>query len=108
MNRDQWEGICRQCGRCCYEKVDLGGGVIRYLDEACRHLDTSTNLCKVYRNRQEAEPDCISLTEELVRELNWLPEGCAYVEHIRHQDTLAAVRGVERKKTRRRNSRRRD
>ncbi len=48
MNRDQWEAVCRKCGRCCYEKVDLGGGIIHYTDEPCVHLDTETNLCKVY------------------------------------------------------------
>lgn len=107
MKRDEWEAICHRCGRCCYEKVDLGGGVIRYLDEACQYLDTATNKCTVYHNRQEAEPDCISLTEEIVRSLNWLPEGCAYVEYLRHQDTLAAVRQAAKHKTRRRNSRKR-
>ncbi len=77
MKREDWEAICNRCGKCCYEKVDLGGGIIRYLDEPCKHLDTTTNLCKVYRNRRVAEPDCISLTEDLVRSLGWLPEECA-------------------------------
>jgi len=108
MKRDEWEAICFRCGKCCYEKVDLGGGVIRYLDEPCKFLDTTTKLCKVYHSRHEAEPDCISLTEEIVRSLNWLPEGCAYVERLRHQDTLAAVRGVENNKKRRRNVKRRN
>jgi hypothetical protein len=53
-----------------------------------------TRLCKVYLNRHEVEPDCISLTEHLVRTLNWLPEDCAYVAYVRHLDTLAEVRKV--------------
>ena len=69
MNRDQWEAICKRCGRCCYEKVDLGGGIIHYTDEPCVHLDTETNLCKVYDKRDEVEPDCITLTEHLVRQV---------------------------------------
>ncbi|MEW6351981.1 MAG: YkgJ family cysteine cluster protein [Thermodesulfobacteriota bacterium] len=92
MDRDEWESICTKCGRCCYEKVDLGGGEIVYTDEPCVHLDTETNLCKVYDRRHEVEPDCISLTEELVRSLGWLPEGCAYVEHVGFRDALTAVR----------------
>ncbi len=71
LTREQWEAICRRCAKCCYEKVDLGGGIIRYTDEPCEHLDTKTKLCKVYENRHEAEPDCISLTEHLVRFLHW-------------------------------------
>jgi len=104
MNRDQWEAVCRKCGRCCYEKVDLGGGIIRYTDEPCVHLDTETNMCKVYERRGEVEPDCITLTEHLVRTLHWLPEECAYVEHVRHMDTLAAVREIASAKKRSRNS----
>jgi uncharacterized cysteine cluster protein YcgN (CxxCxxCC family) len=107
MDRDGWEDICRKCGRCCYEKVDLGGGMVRYTDEPCVHLDTSTNLCKVYENRHEVEPSCISLTEHLVRTLHWLPEDCAYVDYVRYKDTLAAVRTAERNRSRSRKSRRR-
>lgn len=104
MNRDQWEAVCRRCGRCCYEKVDLGGGIIQYTDEPCVHLDTETNLCKVYDRRGVAEPDCITLTEHLVRTLHWLPEDCAYLEHVRQKDTLVAVREIARNKKRSRNS----
>jgi uncharacterized protein len=92
MDQKEWEAICDKCGRCCYEKVDLGCGEILYTDEPCVHLDKETKLCKVYNNRHEVEPDCISLTPELVRTLNWLPPGCAYVERIRFRDTLEAVR----------------
>ncbi len=104
MNRDQWEAICKRCGRCCYEKVDLGGGMIHYTNEPCAHLDTETNLCKVYDKRGEVEPDCITLTEHLVRKLHWLPEECAYLEYVRHKDTLAAVREIARIKKRSCNS----
>lgn len=107
MKREEWEAICDKCGKCCYEKVDLGGGIIRYLDEPCQHLDTETNLCKVYGIRQDAEPDCIQLTEDLVRDLGWLPEDCAYVRYMRHQDTLAAVHDAAVHKKRSRNSKRR-
>ena len=107
MEADDWEDICAKCGKCCYEKIDLGGGVVHYTDEPCVHLDTETNLCKVYERRHEVEPDCISLTEELVRYIHWLPEDCAYVVHVRHQDTLLAVRKVQRVKNSYRGSKRR-
>jgi len=107
MDREEWEAICRRCGKCCYEKVDLGGGIIRYTDEPCDQLDTETGLCRVYETRHEVEPDCISLTEELVRTLRWLPPDCAYLEYVRHKETIQAVRKAERTRKKRRNSRRR-
>ena len=106
MNPEEWEAICTKCGKCCYEKVDLGAGEIRYTDEPCRYLDTQTKLCQVYRNRHEAEPDCISLTEHLVRTLHWLPEDCAYVEYVRLKDTVAAVKAAGKNRKRDRRSRR--
>lgn len=106
MNRQEWESICRRCGRCCYEKIDLGGGIIRYTKEPCRYLDVETKMCKVYENRTEVEPDCIILTEDKVREISWMPEGCAYVEHVRFQDTLESVRKIEARRKRRDHSRR--
>ncbi len=107
ISPEEWEAICNKCGKCCYEKVDLGAGVIHYTDEPCVYLDTETNLCKVYDRRHEVEPDCISLTEHLVRNIHWLPEGCAYVEYVRHKDTLLAVRSAAKKKKRLRNAKRR-
>lgn len=107
MDQDHWESVCRRCGKCCYEKVDLGAGHVIYTDEPCQHLDTETGLCKVYENRHEVEPDCISLTEHLVRTLHWLPEGCAYLEYVRHLDTLSEVRAAEKDRERRRNIKRR-
>ena len=107
MTDEEWESICKKCGKCCYEKVDLGRGVIRYTDEPCQYLDPDTNLCTVYEHRHEVEPDCISLTLELVRTLSWLPEDCAYVEYMRFQDTLSAIRASERSRRRSRRSRRR-
>jgi len=99
MDREQWESICTKCGKCCYEKIDLGGGIIRYTDEPCEHLDTSTHLCKVYFTRSKVQPDCISLTEDLVRQLYWLPEDCAYLSYIAQKDTLDAVRREQKKKS---------
>jgi len=107
MDQDKWESICKRCGKCCYEKVDLGAGHVVYTDEPCQHLDTETGLCKVYADRHTVEPDCISLTEHLVRTLHWLPEECAYLEYVRRQDTVSEVRAVEQARKRRRNTKRR-
>ncbi len=101
MNRSEWEDLCKRCGKCCYEKVDLGGGVVRYLDEPCKFLDIESKTCTVYDNRKEMEPECITLTEEMVSHLFWLPEDCAYVEYVRHKEALAAVRAADKSKKKR-------
>jgi uncharacterized cysteine cluster protein YcgN (CxxCxxCC family) len=82
----------------------LGAGLIRYLDEACEYLDTETNLCKVYHQRHKLEPDCLELTEQLVRTLHWMPEECAYVLYFKQKDTMRAVRAASRKKNKKRKS----
>ncbi len=107
MERDSWEAICNKCGKCCYEKVDLGAGLIHYTDEPCVHLDIETKLCKVYDKRHQVEPDCISLNADIVRYIHWLPEDCAYLNYVRHQDTLSAVRNADKTKSRSGNPRRR-
>ncbi len=107
MDRTDWEAICRRCGKCCYEKVDLGAGEIVYTDEPCEHLDTGSGLCMVYKTRHETVPECMSLTPALVRLLPWLPEDCAYVAHMRRLDTLAEIRQAEKDMRRLRKKRRR-
>ena len=47
--------------------------------------------CKIYERRFEICHDCVRLTEELVRELNWLHDGCAYRRAL----------GLRRRRTRR-------
>jgi hypothetical protein len=94
MKDEEWESICNRCGKCCYEKLDLGQGKIVYTDVPCEYLDTETNLCMVYQNRHEKVPDCMSLTPDLVRILSWLPKDCAYLAYVRRNDTIAAVRAA--------------
>lgn len=98
LSERDWEQICRKCAKCCYEKIDIGGGQIIYTDEPCEYLDTVTRMCKIYDRRHEIEPDCIKLTEDLIRQINWMPEGCAYLEYLRQKDTLRQVRAIDKPK----------
>jgi hypothetical protein len=95
MTDEEWESICNRCGKCCYEKLDLGQGKIVYTDIPCEYLDTETKLCTVYHKRHEVAPDCMSLNPDLVRVLSWLPQDCAYLAHVRRNDTIAAIRAAE-------------
>jgi uncharacterized protein len=58
MSNAEWESLCDGCARCCLEKLE---------DE-----DTG----KIYFTHKV--PDCVRLTPENVRTLNWLPPSCGY------------------------------
>ncbi|ORJ63415.1 hypothetical protein [Geothermobacter hydrogeniphilus] len=77
-----WEKICKQCGRCCFEKRIEADGTIVETETACRYLDVVTRRCKVYHKRFEVGEDCVQLTPEVVATVQWLPRSCGYVEAI--------------------------
>jgi uncharacterized cysteine cluster protein YcgN (CxxCxxCC family) len=64
MSDVEWESLCDGCARCCLEKLE---------DE-----DSGLCACKDYPNRSDKVPDCVRLTPENVRTLNWLPPSCGY------------------------------
>ena len=74
-----WEALCRRCGRCCTEKVDIDGAI--YLTRHyCRFLNKATLLCDVYEHRFEAEPSCSDVKSGLP--LGLFPADCPYVQSI--------------------------
>lgn len=73
-----WESHCKRCGLCCFEKIESETGAIFFTSTPCRYLDVITRQCKIYDRRFEINPECIQLTEKLVRELHWLHDGCGY------------------------------
>ncbi|MBP1753427.1 MAG: hypothetical protein H6Q57_2263 [Geobacteraceae bacterium] len=78
QNSTKWENLCRQCGDCCFEKIEDESGAIFFTRTPCRYLDVTTRKCKIYGRRFEIFPECIQLTEALVRELTWLHDDCGY------------------------------
>ncbi|WP_173197271.1 hypothetical protein [Geobacter sp. SVR] len=74
----EWDALCHQCGRCCFEKLEDARGRIIYTQNACRYLDVITRRCKIFGRRFEINPECVKLTPELVPQLHWLPRDCAY------------------------------
>ncbi|MEJ2164941.1 MAG: YcgN family cysteine cluster protein [Desulfobacterales bacterium] len=79
MTPEQWESLCDHCGLCCLRKFeDAQTGRIKYSGIACEFLDTETCQCLVYEDRHFINPECISLREEIVNQIKWLPETCAY------------------------------
>jgi uncharacterized cysteine cluster protein YcgN (CxxCxxCC family) len=87
MTREEWESLCDGCGRCCLIKLeDEDTGEIVYTRAACRLLNLRTCRCKDYAARFAKVPDCVNLTPEAARSLEWLPETCAYRLVARGED----------------------
>ncbi len=79
MSPSEWEALCDGCARCCLVKLeDEDTAKIHYTDVGCTLLDGATCRCRDYPNRQSQVPDCVRLTPDVVRDLNWLPSTCAY------------------------------
>ena len=79
MTRDEWESLCDGCGRCCLHKLrHEDTNEISHTNVACRLLDVHSCRCTDYARRQRRVPDCVSLTPELLGEIDWLPPSCAY------------------------------
>ena len=74
-----WENRCKQCGLCCFEKIEDERGNILYTRTPCRYLDVVTRKCVIYERRFSINPSCIKLTPALVRSLRWLPSECGYL-----------------------------
>jgi uncharacterized cysteine cluster protein YcgN (CxxCxxCC family) len=79
MTPSEWESLCDGCGRCCLEKLeDEETGKLYFTNVGCRLFDGDTCTCRDYENRSQQVPDCVRLTPQNVRALNWLPPSCAY------------------------------
>ncbi len=79
MTKAEWESLCDGCARCCLNKLeDEETGRIYFTDVACKLLDHDSCRCKDYKTRLKKVPDCVLLTPQEVREINWLPPTCAY------------------------------
>jgi hypothetical protein len=79
MTAAQWEALCDRCGRCCLEKMtNRRNGKVYYTSIACKLLDTTTCMCRDYRQRHRKVPRCVQLTPRNLPSCRWLPRTCAY------------------------------
>jgi uncharacterized protein len=79
MTKEEWESLCDGCARCClYKLEDEDTGEVYYTNVVCRLLDTHRCRCTAYNDREELMPTCLHLTPDLVRQLKWMPQSCAY------------------------------
>src|SRR6202012_4806323 len=75
MTDSEWESLCDGCGKCCLNKLEEEDGPDRtfYTDVGCRLLNDETCRCRDYANRLERVDDCVQLTPESLKTINWLP-----------------------------------
>ncbi len=79
MTEAQWESLCDGCGLCCQVRLqDEDTDELTLTNLACRYLDLGTHRCTDYANRQRNVPDCVRVTPQNVRQLDWLPWSCGY------------------------------
>ncbi|GEM_PF-1159122 len=93
----RWDGICRRCGICCYERtLSRSGELVVNLSSPCEHLDPETRLCLIYRDRFRLCPDCRRMTIFHARFSRYLPPSCGYVRKFRRKKVLSGhvLRGL--------------
>lgn len=79
--KEEWENICRHCGKCCLIKLeDEDTDDVYYTNVVCRYFDEEKMSCTVYDKRCELVPTCLKLSLENVDKLSWMPKTCAYRE----------------------------
>lgn len=77
--QEEWENICRRCGKCCLIKLeDEDNGGVYYTNVICRYFDEQNCACTVYDKRCRLVPECLKLTKENVGVISWMPPSCAY------------------------------
>jgi uncharacterized cysteine cluster protein YcgN (CxxCxxCC family) len=89
MTRAEWESLCDGCGRCCLHKLRYEDtAALAFTNVACRLLDLHSCQCGDYANRRRRVPDCVQLTPEAMRAIDWLPPSCAYRRLAEGKDLL--------------------
>jgi len=79
MSNVEWEA-CAMAARAAAWKSSRTRDTskIYFTHVSCKLLDAGRCTCKDYPNRSDKVPDCVRLTPENVRTLNWLPPSCGY------------------------------
>lgn len=79
LTRDEWESLCDGCAKCCVIKFeDEDTGRIYHTNVVCELLDIYHCRCTRYEERSVLVPTCLTLTPDLIPQLKWMPETCAY------------------------------
>ena len=77
LEDDEMCARCKVRGSCCYLET-MAKGIRISTDEPCEFLDEETGLCKVYENRYDVNPECLTIEEML--EGHTVPLECGYIK----------------------------
>ena len=79
FTRQEWESLCDGCAKCCLHKLeDEDTGERHQTNVCCRYLDLEICRCTCYSERQIRVPSCVVLSPENFRNIDFLPDTCAY------------------------------
>ena len=78
MTNKEWESLCDGCGKCCLHKIREDDGSFTLTNVACRLLDVAKGRCGNYAKRKQLVRDCVVLSPQKMRKIDWLPSTCAY------------------------------
>jgi hypothetical protein len=79
MNSKEWEALCDGCAKCCLVKLeDHDSAEIFHTNVTCELLDIASCQCSNYSGRHSVVKDCITLDQNNIHALSWLPKSCSY------------------------------
>lgn len=79
LTREEWEMLCDGCAQCCIIKFeDEDSGRVYHTNVVCELLDIYHCRCTRYPERSVLVPTCLTLNPNLIPQLKWMPETCAY------------------------------
>ncbi|GAA6185086.1 MULTISPECIES: YcgN family cysteine cluster protein [Alteromonadaceae] len=89
MNRQEWEAICDGCAKCCLHKIidedasqtdgqQAATEELHFTNVVCSFLNTKTCACTQYADRDELVPECVTLSQDNLHQLAYMPPSCSY------------------------------
>jgi len=81
LNKNEWENLCDNCGRCCLHKLEGDDGKIYFTNVSCQYIIDESCTCSDYKNRKKLVSNCLSIEKDWLIDdykFDWLPNTCAY------------------------------
>lgn len=72
----EWENLCKRCGKCCYIKYYLVLYSVADPERVCIYLNED-NTCSIYDKRLTSHCNCMAL-EDAIEKSGLLPADCGY------------------------------
>lgn len=72
----EWESLCKRCGKCCHIKHDFIIYALADPERVCKHLNED-NTCSIYAKRLTSRCNCMAL-KDAIKKTGLLPADCGY------------------------------